>query len=578
MPNRKFSLFLTLALVITSIALILRGSRLYLSDNISRWRAPKPATPASCFQPKESESNMNLLPEYYPTTDLDSTCSRVSTTYFDEFHTHAASYCDPNSQSNLTCFHRRSGFGGKIDSFCFGQGAALNVDEGKFQLDCSLRKFSEQEEMDGLLSFHRLPGYWYETGPAFVFSLAVDVHESKFQHAGTGKEMQEKVQESQPLEQNTTLGVPPPKTLLLIKREGEGNPWHCLMEILSTYLTFDILRMPGSSFGEDSPLFKYPGDSDDTQVVILDDRDDGPYFDLWTLFARRKPVRLDELLSDQSILSNLDDVNLIVPLAGSSNPLWQDDARNQQCTDSPILDVFSRRVRDFYGIQDSPVRDGDKPIVLTFVNRRDTRRLQNQRYLFSKLQKRNSHIKVQMIDFAAIPFSEQVRVARETDILVGVHGAGMTQSMFMHQRAGAVVEIQPDILDHNGFRNIAVMRGLGYYRTHAKRISPEEWREGEEEQENMGEENSEGEDTQPKSENTPLKTTGRAKRGGTNRGGRQINVEDSGEIPEIVDSGIMKREGWHGSDVDIEESRFFEVVEAAIMFMYQKGPWKYDIN
>ncbi|RYP58667.1 hypothetical protein DL769_008843 [Monosporascus sp. CRB-8-3] len=360
--------------------------------------------------------------------------------------------------------------------------------------------------------------------------------------------------------------VTPPKKLLLLKREGEANPWHSLMEVFSTYMSFDILRMPSSNPGDNIPFFRDPGDSDDTQVVILDDRDDGPYFDLWTLFARRKPLRLGELLGDPSTASNLKDVDLIIPLAGSSNPFWKEDEQAQQCNNAPMLNVFSRRVLDFYGIQDSPIRKNDKPIVVTFVNRRESRRLQNQRFLLAELQRRNSRISVQMVDFAAIPFSEQLRVVRETDVLVGAHGAGLTQSLFMRRGAGAVVEIQPEGLDHNGFRNVAAMLGLGYYRVHASTIPPEQWREGEEEEK----------DIRSKGRNNLSRRIG-------NRKGRRAfrqNKDDkeSGKSSAAAGSSIRKRDEWHWRDIDIEESRFFDVVEAAIRFMYTKGPWSYDMD
>ncbi|RYP31567.1 hypothetical protein DL767_005676 [Monosporascus sp. MG133] len=456
----------------------------------------------------------------------------------------------------------------KTDSFCFAQGAALNVENGKFQLDCKLRQFSKQEEKDGLLPFDRLPRYWYETGPSNVFALAIDVQKSKRHPDGREKDTEEEKRReaSESFQQETNSTVTPPKKLLLLKREGETNPWHSLMEVFSTYMSFDILRMPGSSPGDNIPLFRDPGDSDDTQVVILDDRDDGPYFDLWTLFARRKPLRLGELLGDPSTANNLKDVDLIIPLAGSSNPFWKDDEQTRQCNNAPMLKVFSRRVLDFYGIQDPPIRKNDKPIVVTFVNRRETRRLQNQRFLLAELQRRNPRINVRMVDFAAIPFSEQLRVARETDVLVGTHGAGLTQSLFMRRGAGAVVEIQPEGLDYNGFRNVAGMLSLGYYRVHASTIPPEEWREGEEEEEG----------TQSKGEANLSRSTGNRKDRRTFRQNNDDN--ESSEDTATAGSSIGKRDEWHWRDIDIEESRFFDVVEAAIRFMYTKGPWSYDLN
>lgn len=63
-----------------------------------------------------------------------------------------------------------------------------------------------------------------------------------------------------------------------------------------------------------------------------------------------------------------------------------------------------------------------------------TRRLQNQTALCNDLHRRHPHISVRLINFAAIPLSEQLCVTRETNMLVGVRGAGLTNSVFMRGR------------------------------------------------------------------------------------------------------------------------------------------------
>ncbi|KAI0103276.1 hypothetical protein GGR51DRAFT_524438 [Nemania sp. FL0031] len=505
--------------------------------------------------------------EYYSIPGDGETCSRFSPTYFEDFHALAASYCEPDSPAKLTCFHRPSGFDGKTDSFCHMQGAKLNLQTQKFHLDCELRNLTEQEKMNGILPFSHLPAYWYETGPAYVFALAVNITKGVLPYAGSQEEVKHKreqksslISADQPLEKEVELLTTPPKTILLLKREGEGNPWHSIIEIFSTYMTFDILRMPQGIPGQTAPIFRHPIDSDDTQIVILDDRPDGPYFNLWTLFARRKPMRFHELLADQSIANSLSNVNLVVPLAGSSNPFWKEDDQAEQCTNSPLLDVFSQRVLDFYGIKTAPFRSKDKPIVVTFVKRRDSRRIKNQDALFTELGRRNSHIRIQMVDFAAVPFPEQLRIAQETDILVAAHGAGLTHAMFMRQNAGAVVEIQPRGLDHHGFKNVIGMRGLGYFRVHAKIIPLQEEESGE-------------------SENATQIT----KRTGEIEASDASGRADGGESYEIAGvlastKGLQKREEWHLKDLEIEDSIFFEAVEAAIKFMYNQGPWSFDVT
>jgi protein O-GlcNAc transferase len=223
--------------------------------------------------------------------------------------------------------------------------------------------------------------------------------------------------------------------------------------------------------------------------------------------------------------------------------------------------VFSSRVLDFYGIANTPFRPKDKPIVVTFVKRMEHRRLQNQSSLFAELGRRNPHISVQMVDFAAFSFPEQIRIARETDILVGAHGAGLTHLMFMRQGAGAIVEIQPQGLDHHGFKNIAGMRGLGYFRVHARIVPPEVWTDGEIE---VTEDH-----VQTTKRTSEIRPKGAPE--------QKIDQESHGRLLAATNR-LERRDEWHFKDLEIEEDRFFEVVEAATKFMYTKGPWSFDVN
>lgn len=53
---------------------------------------------------------------------------------------------------------------------------------------------------------------------------------------------------------------------ILLKREGEGNPWHCLLESFSMTLALDVLKI--SSNEENKPLITGE-DAKNTQIVIL---------------------------------------------------------------------------------------------------------------------------------------------------------------------------------------------------------------------------------------------------------------------------------------------------------------------
>jgi protein O-GlcNAc transferase len=162
------------------------------------------------------------------------------------------------------------------------------------------------------------------------------------------------------------------------------NTWHSLMEIFSSWMSFDVLRISGDPLRDNVAFFRVPEDISETQVVILDDRKDGPYFDLWTLFAQRKPLRLKELAEDPAAIGTIQNANIIVPLTSRSNPLWQPSPDVQRCTVAPTVSVFVRRVLEFYKVPDPPVRKPGEPIVVTFIDRK-SRPLQNQTALFEDL-------------------------------------------------------------------------------------------------------------------------------------------------------------------------------------------------
>lgn len=105
-------------------------------------------------------------------------------------------------------------------------------------------------------------------------------------------------------------------------------------------------------------------------------------------------------------------------------------------------------------------------LVITFINRREKRRLGGQDGHLATLRAKYPFFEVKCIDLAALDFASQVKLISGTDILSGVHGAGLALSMFQ-QPESAVVEILPHGLQHKEFRNLAKLRGLNHFGTHA---------------------------------------------------------------------------------------------------------------
>ncbi|KAH1359561.1 hypothetical protein KXW30_001335 [Aspergillus fumigatus] len=390
------------------------------------------------------EQASSLPADYLAVAEEPSFCAdRFGVTYLEKLRDSRTEYCTPNSPSGLTCFHSQTASGSRIDTFCFGRGAVYDPAQRLFIMDCQLR------DLDGenVPAFGKFSNYWYDTGPGIVFQKAVSL-QGKLNHTVP------------PIVSNHTI---------LIQREGAGNVWHSLMEIFSMTMTFDVLRMTAGP-NPHRPLFSI-GDIENTQVVILDEIEEGPYFDLWKIFAQRPLLRINDLHPTNEF------ENLIVPLAGGSNPLWQGDWEIHSCEDSALVRTFSRRILSHFHVEFRRPRQGPQ-IVVTFIDRTGSRKLINQKDYFNTVKKQFPHITVQMIDFASIPFQEQLRIAQGSDILVGVHGAGLTHGIFLPS-GSVMVEILPPGLNHKGFRNLASLLGHLYFSAHAtkpaKTVKRDDW-------------------------------------------------------------------------------------------------------
>lgn len=240
-----------------------------------------------------------LSPEYTTVPDTQSAyCrDRFDVPYLEKLRDSAVEYCTRGSSSKVTCFHTATTDDRRIDSLCLGTNAVFDGDARKYQLGCELGDLTAQAaHVPYSPGLHELKMYWYETGPGVVFDSYINV-DGEFKPA-----------------------VPSPRTpqyTLLVKREGATNVWHCLMELYSMTMTIDVLRL--TQRPDTQTPYLTASDVDHTQVVLLDDAEDGPFFDLWSLFSRRPILRLKDLPPGTQL------ENVIVPLAGASNPMWQGD-------------------------------------------------------------------------------------------------------------------------------------------------------------------------------------------------------------------------------------------------------------
>ena len=387
------------------------------------------------------DSSISPLPQLYsqvPAKVNDCT-ERTGALFLQRASNASVNYCDDASSSTLTCF-RTDASKKRTDSFCIGTPAVFDSGKTEYKLGCALTDLTEQQVAAGVPSLAQFPTYWYETGPGLILNRHVNLDPVEFVPT-----------------QDTTF---PKYYDILVRREAPvDNLFHHFMQIFSIYMTLDVLQLTidGRTGG---PTFRAQ-DVHNTRVVVFDDHEDGPFYDQWQAFATTPTIRAKDL--HPGLTSPM--VNIIIPLPGSANPLWQDDWLPADCGEHNLLQLFSQRLLDFYGITDMP-NSSDSPLTLTFIDRREKRSLVDKDAYVNHLKTLYPDIEITLVNFAALSFTEQLKLIRKTDILAGVHGAGLTHGIFLRP-SSTMVEVLPHDFNYKGFRNIAKILGHQYFATHS---------------------------------------------------------------------------------------------------------------
>ncbi|KAI7212881.1 hypothetical protein KC333_g6879 [Hortaea werneckii] len=388
-----------------------------------------------------------------PATEIhgpSSRCNRFDDAYIRGFTQRFAEYCDATSHASLTCFSHQA-FNLRLDTFCVGAPAYFNQEDGQtkpISLNCRLRK--EYNLPDGIPLLQDIPNYrWFDTGTFKVFE--------EFLRIGENVQSSNSHEGSYPVSstQDSDKGYS-----FLIKREWDHNMWHELLQIFSLYNSVEVLRR--SIDPKTGMPFFTEEDAKTSKLVILDDIEPGPYFDPWTADTDLPPVKLRDVLNGKETAPQ----KILVPLVGIANTLWQGDWEQLPCGESPLLHNLTQKVLSFYDIRDAS-QTTHRPRKLVMINRKHSRHLLHTHALFDALQARHPEIEMTLLDYGTLDFKAQLELDQTTDILVGVHGAGLTHGMFL-PRHSTIAQILPPTLDHYGFENMARFLGHKYYSTHSK--------------------------------------------------------------------------------------------------------------
>jgi protein O-GlcNAc transferase len=415
------------------------------------WRQFTPSSTSGYIGSQNSK--LEPLDQYraQPVDDNESCNKLYGPQYLQHIADNHIFYCEDGSRSSLECFTTTNS-----DVACVGRGVSYQKsppkDKMSWSMNCQLRNLTTEIALDpskaaNLKLFRnvdKFKEYFYETGVGTQlrrWNISREANDN-------GKSCNTKKNDK--------------KYTMFVRREGNNNIWHKLLEMWQTKLTLDALQMTdyGSSLGQP---YLTAATRKDVQVVFEDDAE-GPVDSLWSIVTGSEPVRLSTL-SDTCL------GDVILPLVGTTSPFWIGVWDDMDCKSAYLIDPF---IRDIYTHLGMTYKERTtENTVVTIINRTTTRQIFNIDSHIAKLKITFRDTKFQIVDFSTISLREQFEIISQTDVLIGAMGAGLTHIFFLPKQS-TVVEIMAPGAHYTGFRNLAKMRKLPYFTAHG---TPEdEWK------------------------------------------------------------------------------------------------------
>ncbi|XP_015782134.1 EGF domain-specific O-linked N-acetylglucosamine transferase-like [Tetranychus urticae] len=133
------------------------------------------------------------------------------------------------------------------------------------------------------------------------------------------------------------------------------------------------------------------------------------------------------------------------------------------CRKSRLFQAFNEHILYKLNITQDFNADYDpSEIRITLISRTTKyRKILNEEELLTSLRAKSKHFKVQKVEFThQMPFDQQLKISHNSDILIGMHGAGLTHCLFQPDW-GVLFELY-NCDDENCYKDLAALRGLKY--------------------------------------------------------------------------------------------------------------------
>ena len=136
------------------------------------------------------------------------------------------------------------------------------------------------------------------------------------------------------------------------------------------------------------------------------------------------------------------------------------------CSGSGLFHAFNRHLLHGMKIKDTFqfLEEGKerKTVRITILSRNTRfRRILNEEKLAAALKKKSRHFVVSVVDYShQMPFTDQVNMTANTDILIGIHGAGLTHCLLLPDYS-VLLELY-NCGDEFCYKDLARLRGIKY--------------------------------------------------------------------------------------------------------------------
>ena len=232
---------------------------------------------------------------------------------------------------------------------------------------------------------------------------------------------------------------------IAVQRYEYANLYHTMTDFYNVFLMYLMFDL----------------DPDSSNILWLDGHPKGGLDQTWkTLFGH--------VIRAGNIKNPLLFKTMIWNIMGYSSPIDQHER-----DEVPYLEEF----RHFFLTQHSVTSFREfncEAISVTFIWRRDylahprnpeghvQRKIKNEDELVSSLKSEFPNHKIRAFQLDRLPMQKQLQIIAETDILIGMHGAGLTHALFLPKHA-ALLELFPGSGSTPAhFKSIARWRGLKY--------------------------------------------------------------------------------------------------------------------